>query len=147
MEYVIQGKKINIDLEDFVFKPSIHGSSALGNSIKINKNEKVLDIGTGTGLLAILSAKLGGIVSATDILPQAIFLAKNNAKKNNVNINIKLGNIFEPFKNKKFDVIIANVPQENLSPKVKKLLGKEILTGINGGNGGGIIAGCFKVSS
>ena len=122
MEYVIQGKKINIDLEDFVFKPSIHGSSALGNSIKINKNEKVLDIGTGTGLLAILSAKLGGIVSATDILPQAIFLAKNNAKKNNVNINIKLGNIFEPFKNKKFDVIIANVPQENLSPKVKKLL-------------------------
>ena len=137
MEYVIQGKKINIDLEDFVFKPSIHGSSALGNSIKINKNEKVLDIGTGTGLLAILSAKLGGIVSATDILPQAIFLAKNNAKKNNVNINIKLGNIFEPFKNKKFDVIIANVPQENLSPKVKKLLGKEILTGINGGNGGG----------
>lgn len=136
MKYTIQGKEINIEVNDLVFKPSPHGSSALGGSIKINSGEEVLDVGTGTGLLAILSAKFGGRVLATDILLQAISLAEINAKKNNVLIDFKLGNLFEPFLGKKFDVIIANVPQENLSPKIIKSLSREVVIGMHGGKNG-----------
>jgi len=133
MKYTIQGKDIDLDLNKFVFKPSPHGSSALGSSIKISPGEKVLDVGTGTGILAILSAKFGGNVSATDILPQAVSLTKSNAKKNDVFIDVRLGNLFEPFSHKKFDVIIANIPQENLSPKVKEFLSEESIISMDGG--------------
>lgn len=135
MKYTIQGKEIEIDTNDLVFKPSQHGST-ISNFIKINPGEKVLDIGTGTGFLAILAAKLGGKVFATDILPQAVKLAKHNADKNSVSVDVRLGDMFEPFAGEKFDVIIANVPQEVLSPKIVASLPKEVVTGMSGGKNG-----------
>lgn len=135
MRYSVQRKEIEIDTNDLVFKPSRHGST-LSNFIKVNPNEKVLDIGTGTGFLAILAAKLGGKVFATDILPQAVELTQNNAQKNNVSVDVRLGDMFEPFAGEKFDVIIANVPQEELSPKITKTLPKEVVVGMSGGKNG-----------
>ncbi|HRH32788.1 MAG TPA: methyltransferase [bacterium] len=136
MEYEIQNQKIELKLSDDVFKPSPHGSSILANVIKINKNDTVLDVGTGTGLLAILAAKLGGKVTSIDILPQAVELAKKNIKKNNVSIDIRCGDLFEPVKKEIFDVIIANVPQENLSPKIIASLSQEVVIGMHGGKNG-----------
>jgi release factor glutamine methyltransferase len=135
MEYTIQGQKINIDLDENVFSPSPHGSSALGESIKINSEELVLDIGTGTGLLAILAAKLGGKVTAVDILPEAVELAKNNFNKNEVNIDIKISDLFSSIE-QKYDVIIANVPQEILSPKIIESSNKNKIIGMHGGEKG-----------
>lgn len=135
MKYLIQNQRINIDLHKDVFSPSPHGSSALGESIKINSGESVLDIGTGTGLLAILAAKLGGKVTATDILSEAIQLAKNNSLKNKVDINVKKSDLFGSI-NGKFDVIIANVPQEVLSPKIISSYEKNKVIGMNGGENG-----------
>ena len=139
MKYIIQGKRIEIDLDEKVFTPSPHGSHALGEAIKVSSGESVLDVGTGTGILAILSAKLGGIVTAVDSLPAAVKLAKSNSEKNNVSLDIKLGNLFGPVDNKEFDVIIANVPQENLSPKLLLSLSPEAITGMHGGNNGNSI--------
>jgi len=136
-EYTIQNQKIYLDLNEKVFQPSLHGSSALGESIRIKQGESVLDLGTGTGLLAILSAKLGGVVTATDILPEAVELAKINSKKNGISIDIRLSNLFDAIKpTQTFDVIIANVPQENLSPKLLSSLPPEVITGMHGGING-----------
>ena len=136
MKYVLQGLEIDLELKEKVFKPSPHGSQALGSFIKIKKGETVLDIGTGTGLLAILAAMKGGLVSATDILSEAVELTRTNANKNNVVIDVRQGDIISPFTDKKFDVIIANIPQEILSPQLKKKYSAEIITGMHGGENG-----------
>ncbi|MFA5126480.1 MAG: methyltransferase [Patescibacteria group bacterium] len=136
MKYKIQGKNINLVLKEDVFSPSIHGSSALAENIKVNRGESVLDLGTGTGILAILAAKLGGQVTAVDVLPKAVALAKINFKKNHVTIRLKHGNLFRPVIKNKYDVIIANIPQENLSPKIIKSVRKEIFIGMHGGKYG-----------
>lgn len=136
MKYQIQNQDIELDLDDNVFSPSSHGSAALGSVIKINPGEMVLDIGTGTGLLAILAAKLGGKVTAVDVMPEAISLARRNAEKNNVSLDIKTGSLFAPVGGNIYDVIIANVPQENLSPTIINSLPPEQVAGMHGGENG-----------
>ena len=136
MNYQIQNQEIELILDDSVFIPSPHGSSALGSSVRINPGETVLDIGTGTGLLAIFAAKLGGKVTAVDIMPEAIELARKNAEKNNVAIDVFFGNLFSPVQGSIYDVIIANVPQENLSPDIINSFSPEKVIGMHGGEKG-----------
>ncbi len=132
----IQGTSLKIKTNPKLFIPSLHGSKALGTAIRISKGESVLDVGCGTGFLAILAAKKGGIVSGTDILPDAIILSKENASMNNVRVDFRRGDLFSPFKGKKFDVIIANIPQEVLSPKIKSKWTKEKVISYSGGKTG-----------
>lgn len=49
----------------------------------VNKNTNVLEIGCGLGLPGITAGKLGGNVTLTDYLPEAIEFAKQNWKLNN----------------------------------------------------------------
>ena len=73
------------------------------------KNKKLLDMGTGTGILAILGRKLGAdYVEAIDISDDAIKNCAENASINNVNLVTKLGGK-EQIENKKYDVILANI--------------------------------------
>ncbi len=73
------------------------------------KGKKVLDMGTGTGILAILAGKIGAdYVEAIDISGDAIKNCAENASLNNIDLKIKLGGK-EQIKNKKYDVILANI--------------------------------------
>jgi release factor glutamine methyltransferase len=75
-----------------------------------NKQVKVLDIGTGSGAIAVsIKKEIDSIVFATDISKEALEVAKENAKRNNVNINFVNTNIYDGI-NEKFDVIISNPP-------------------------------------
>lgn len=76
-----------------------------------NTNLDVVDLGTGTGCIAItLKKKLPNInMDAVDISKDALDLAIENAKINNVEINFYNGNMLEPL-NKKYDCIISNPP-------------------------------------
>ena len=69
----------------------------------------VLDMGTGSGVLAIAAAKKGCSVTAVDINPAAIKLAKQNAKKEGVGIDFVVSDLFDKIKGK-FDLIIFNPP-------------------------------------
>lgn len=78
--------------------------------IKNKKNLNIVDLGTGTGCIAITLAKLLNIkVDAVDISKEALEVAKRNALNNKVEINFYLGDMLEPL-NKKYDVIISNPP-------------------------------------
>jgi len=74
---------------------------------------KILDIGTGSGLIALILKKYvtGSIVHAWDKSPSTIKIAKENAVKNNLKINFKIVDIFKTLKvNDKFDLIVSNPP-------------------------------------
>jgi len=55
----------------------------------------VLDIGTGTGILALVAAQKGASVIASDINDKAIEIAKKNAALNDVKIEFRKSDLFE----------------------------------------------------
>lgn len=116
--FIIQGRKIKIRSNPLVFHPSPHGTKGLGKNIKISKDESVLDVGTGTGILAIFAAKMGGKVWAVDILDDAVECTRQNALLNETDILVWKSDLFQKVPKRKYDVIIANVSQELLSPKI-----------------------------
>ena len=70
----------------------------------------ILDLGTGSGCIAItLKKEINSNVDALDISIDAINVAKQNAKENNVNINF-INQDMSTYKEKKYDVIISNPP-------------------------------------
>ena len=73
------------------------------------KGKSVLDMGSGTGILAILAKKMNAsFVEAIDIEEWAVENCIENSKRNNVSFDVKLGGK-EMISNKEFDVILANI--------------------------------------
>lgn len=106
----------------------------------MSENKKVLDIGTGSGILAIISALSGAKnVVATDIDEVACETAKINIAKNNCEklIDVRHGNLLECVnEDEKFDLISANIIVDVLLvlfSDVKKVMKKDgilIMSGI-----------------
>lgn len=72
---------------------------------------RALDIGTGSGVQAMLSARHAREVVATDVNPRALAFAELNAALNGfTNIEFRLGSLFEPVDGETFDVITSNAP-------------------------------------
>ncbi|MDC0654559.1 peptide chain release factor N(5)-glutamine methyltransferase [Flavobacteriaceae bacterium] len=80
--------------------------------IKSETNEiKILDIGTGTGCISIsLANRNGFVVDALDVSSSVLDLAKQNAKKNDIDINFIEADIFEYKSDKQYDLIVSNPP-------------------------------------
>lgn len=77
---------------------------------KFHKPVSILDIGTGSGCIAIaLKKEIDCEVDAIDISDEALTIAKENAKNNDVKITFYKSNILRNV-SKKFDVIISNPP-------------------------------------
>ena len=75
-----------------------------------DKNIDIVDLGCGSGCIAIsLKKELNCNIDAVDISGDALIVAQENAKLNNVDINYYQGNMLDPL-NKKYDVIISNPP-------------------------------------
>ena len=73
-------------------------------------NARVLDVGTGSGILAIAAARLGARqVVATDIDPHAVEAARENARRNRVAsiIQVIAGSL--PEGEPPFDVVVVNI--------------------------------------
>ena len=80
----------------------------------------VLDVGTGSGCIAIALKKAHPSWSVTgiDISPEAIAIARENARRNNVEVNFQVADIFDfneenpksKILNPKYDVVVSNPP-------------------------------------
>ncbi len=89
-----------------------------------NNNISILDIGTGSGIIAITLKKelpLANIY-ASDISLEALEVAKENAKLLDAKINFVYGDLLEPVKDKKFDLIIANLPYIREDEQIDKIV-------------------------
>lgn len=117
----IRGKADFYDLQFFV-NPSVliprQETEELVNVIlqeNRNNTPKIIDLGTGSGCIAITLAKhlSNAKVSAVDVSEQALQTAKSNALKNDVSVEFYLGDMQdEVFMSQfpKFDIIVSNPP-------------------------------------
>ncbi len=77
-------------------------------------NNKVLDMGTGSGCLIISLAKTTcGEFFASDVKKNALKVARLNARKHQVKITFYLSNLFKKIPEQKFALILANLPYLN----------------------------------
>lgn len=92
-------------------------SMPLVENYTINSGDYVLDICTGSGVIAIFSAYKGaGKVVAVDINPDAIRTTKTNAQLHGFSdtIDVRLSDMFDTIRDdEKFDVITGNLPFRN----------------------------------
>lgn len=97
----------------------------------------VLDLGTGSGILAIAAAKLGAQVHALDIDPRAVSVAQENVGANGVerNVSVATGTV-DDVREGRYDLIVANIIAETIVgilPRVAECLrpkGRFIASGI-----------------
>jgi len=78
----------------------------------VRKDDSVLDLATGSGVIALLCADKASKVIGVDINPKAINFARFNTVLNNLDdkVKFKLGNLFVSVAKERFDLIIWNGP-------------------------------------
>ena len=87
-----------------------------------NKKIDILDMGTGSGCIAIsLKKVIDSNVTAIDISKEALVIAKENAIANNTDITF-LNKDMTTYKEKKYDVIISNPPYITYDEKIMDIV-------------------------
>jgi SAM-dependent methyltransferase len=75
---------------------------------KVTGGQRVLDVGCGTGVVAITAARAGAQVSGLDLTPQLLDRARENAQLANVEIDWREGDAEQlPFDDAVFDVVLS----------------------------------------
>lgn len=90
---------------------------------------KVLDIGTGSGILSIAASKLGASkVLGVDIDPMSVYIANENKKLNEViNAEFIVGDLLSKVKDK-YDIVVSNILAEvivTMTGDLHKFLNKD----------------------
>ena len=70
----------------------------------------VLDLGTGSGIQALIAARSAARVVGTDVSARALVLAELNAALNGVRLDLRLGSLYDPVAGERFDRIVSNPP-------------------------------------
>lgn len=120
---------INID-PSMAFGTGTHGTTSLCIELikkHIKKDDNMLDIGCGSGILMLVSKKLGAkTVTGIDIDKNCYNVVCDNFKKNNINseYNILIGNLVDNIK-EKYDLVVSNIlvdVLEKLLSDIQKVL-------------------------
>lgn len=84
------------------------GAASLVEFAAITKGQKVLDVATGTGVVAITAARAGAQVKGMDLSPVLLEDAKKNAAVANLQIEFVEGDVEKlPYKDGEFDVVLS----------------------------------------
>ena len=128
-------------VNNFVLDPRPETELIIEEVLNIYKNKnlnlKILDIGTGSGCIAISLAKeyKNASITAIDVSQEALEVAEKNSKIHNCNNQIQLKLIDFNNINSKFDLIVSNPPYlkndefDNTDPEIKNFEPKLALVG------------------
>jgi release factor glutamine methyltransferase len=97
-------------------QPPKAGSRFFARHLPVRAGDRMLEIGAGLGLTAVLAAKAGARVVATDVVPEAVEAIRQNAALNGVAVDARLGDCYAPVAGERFDLICANPPQMPTPP-------------------------------
>jgi len=92
------------------------GSLFFCRNLAVTPHERVLEIGGGLGLAAVLMARAGARVVATDIVHEAVQTIRANARRNGVAVDVREGDGYAPVRGERFDLICTNPPQMPTPP-------------------------------
>jgi release factor glutamine methyltransferase len=75
-----------------------------------------LDVGTGSGFLALVAARAGATTTAVDINPAAVETARRNAARNGLPLEVLQSDLFDALAGRVFDVVVVNPPYFRKDP-------------------------------
>ena len=98
-----------------VFNPKLLRSGELlvlqlARAELLTPGARVLDLGSGSGAVGVAAARRGCRVTAVDINPSAVRCTRINALLNQVDIDVREGDLFAPAAGERFDVVVFNPP-------------------------------------
>jgi release factor glutamine methyltransferase len=112
-------KDIELEIPPQVFHPGFFSSTHLLLKYIDQfplEGKKILELGAGSGLIAIHAAKKHAAVTASDINPVAIEHLKKNSLRNNVWIEAIQSDLFTNINQRTFDIIAINPPYYKKQP-------------------------------
>lgn len=101
-------------------QPPKAGSRFFCRHLVVRPGERVLELGAGLGLAAVLAARAGALVVATDVVPAAVDAVRANAALNGVSVDARLGDGWAPVAGERFDVVCSNPPQMPTPPGAER---------------------------
>jgi len=137
-------RKVDIKVRPGVLIPRPETEIVVEEVLKSISNEasiEILELGVGSGAIvaAIASERENVQITATEISPEALAIAKENTAPYNERITLLEGDLFEPVEDKSFDLIVSNPPYmrddewPTLEPEVRDY---EPLTALKAGKDG-----------
>jgi release factor glutamine methyltransferase len=111
---IITVNGITAEIRPYMFPPVSqysYSTRVLLDNMQFQKNERVLEIGTGCGILSVFAAKQGARVDGVDILPECAQYSLANAIRNGVFVKTRFfySNMFSNV-DSTYDSIICNLP-------------------------------------
>jgi release factor glutamine methyltransferase len=108
----IHFENLIFDVCDEVYEPA-EDTFLFAENLNVKKDEWVLDLGTGCGILGVLAAKIADFVLAVDLNPIAVSFAKQNSLLNDLRERMAFlqADLFSAFSDRTiFDLILFNAP-------------------------------------
>ena len=112
-------KDIQLEIPTEVFHPGFFFSTQLLLQYILElplQEKRFLELGCGSGLIAIMAAKQNAIVTATDINPVAVDFLKKNSMANGISVDIIQSDLFTAIPQQPFDIIAINPPYYKKDP-------------------------------
>ncbi|MFO1533329.1 MAG: HemK2/MTQ2 family protein methyltransferase [Thermoplasmatota archaeon] len=100
-----------------VYKPS-HDTFLLAHAVghEVRPGDRFVEVGCGAGLVAMVAARRGAAVTATDLNPEAVRLAQENAGENRLAVDVRRADLLAGLMGP-FDVVAFNPPYLPTAPE------------------------------
>ena len=85
-------------------------STTLARLTPRTRAARALDVGTGSGVQALLASRHAATVTATDTSARALAFAAFNAALAGVDLDLRRGDLYEPVVGERFDLVVSNPP-------------------------------------